>query len=621
MVLRLELGKHTSPGINRSQNDDNVGFYFPQQPEVILLRGQIFMIADGNGEEGLGEFASKIGIQTIIQEYYEEPWVGTVEEMLTKSLLKANRTIHEANIENRSQKPFSVSITCGVIHQHTLYIAHVGTCQAFLFSNKVFEPLTQRHAIDVQKTDQDSEIQETEDSRMLVRSLGIDEEVKIDIIQRDLQINDIIFFCTDGVYSNVDERGIQGIISVASPQEASHSIVKQAIANGSTDDATAMLVKIKSIKRLDADEPPAPASVDESEPADRQIVIKGVRYRSPRQEEELPLQEKESVTEFAQDRDIRRPIIKQTTAKRHWRPSASWRQILNILTLVVFIAFISFLIINYGPSYWQKLTSPSQQEALPDTTNRDSEAEIVKDEPTEEIEPAPIIQQGVDASENATQYTPEELPPVGAPIRFDVVIVDGSFRQNLSWARFIRDMKQFSNDDQISNVKSSYRLETSKILWRRSDNVEKERGIKTRVEQYQRLFAQYFQIMPETNPLDLTLVIGANFQPPRLQTSYRDAQAVDEFDYFIEILNGFTVPGMAKRMHDLLNYRMMDDKRFAVVDYRNADRKNYRVTFIKCDPSVNNVAEQLASLLGQRISVINTQLFDIKIVVGTDIKL
>jgi len=121
--------------------------------------------------------------------------------------------------------------------------------------------------------------------------------------------------------------------------------------------------------------------------------------------------------------------------------------------------------------------------------------------------------------------------------------------------------------------------------------------------------------------LDLTLVIGANFEAPRLQTSYRDAQAVDDFDYYIEILNGFTIPGLARRMNDLLHYRAMNSQQLAVVDYRNADRKNYRVSFIKCDPSRNDVADQLASLLEQRFSIVNTHLFDIKIIVGTDIKL
>ena len=621
MVFRLELGKHTAPGINRSQNEDNVGYYFPQQPEVLLLRGQMFMVADGNGEQGLGEFASKMAIQTIIQEYYEEPWVGTVAEMLTRSLLRANRTIHDANIENRSASRFSASITCGVIHQNSLHIVHIGTCQAFLLTNAVFEMLTQSHSITVDKGERDFDIQGEEHGKVLVRALGIDEQVKVDIIQRKLQINDIIFLCTDGVYNAVAERDIQGIIAVASPQQACEAIVKQALANQTPDDATAMLVKVKSIKRIDADETPAPTVVDETQPVERQIVIKGVRYRSTRKEEELPPEEKEGVTEFSQDRKIRRPIVKRTTTPRDWKRSLSLRQILNILTLVVFIAFIAFLIVNYGPKYWQKIQSSSPGKVTTDTSSQVTEPGLLKEDQTKEIEPAPVIQPEVAESKDTTETITEAEPRLSQPIMLNVVIVDGSFRQNLSWNSYIQGMKRFSAIDQISNVKSSFRLQKSKILWRRTNNSEKEDVIKARVDQYQQLFAQYFQIMPETYPLDLTLVIGANFEAPRLQTSYRDAQAVDDFDYYIEILNGFTIPGLARRMNDLLHYRAMNSQQLAVVDYRNADRKNYRVSFIKCDPSRNDVADQLASLLEQRFSIVNTHLFDIKIIVGTDIKL
>ena len=86
MIFNLELGKQSSPGINRPQNEDNIGYYLPQEPEILLLRGQIFLVADGSGEEGNGEIASKIAIQTVIQEFYDAPWVGSVEEMLLKAI-------------------------------------------------------------------------------------------------------------------------------------------------------------------------------------------------------------------------------------------------------------------------------------------------------------------------------------------------------------------------------------------------------------------------------------------------------------------------------------------------------------------------------------------------------
>jgi hypothetical protein len=182
-------------------------------------------------------------------------------------------------------------------------------------------------------------------------------------------------------------------------------------------------------------------------------------------------------------------------------------------------------------------------------------------------------------------------------------------------------MKQFSATDQISQVKSTIRIQKSKIIWRRSDNSDHENIIKQRVNQYQRFFAQNFQISPEVAPLDFTLVIGADFKPPKLPAiSYSAAPAQTEVVYYLEILNGFTTPGLARRLNEQLNRRMLNDKMLVVVDYRNADRKNYQVSFIKCDPSRNGLAEQLGTLLGQRMSVLNTQLFDIKLIAGTDIQ-
>jgi len=205
-------------------------------------------------------------------------------------------------------------------------------------------------------------------------------------------------------------------------------------------------------------------------------------------------------------------------------------------------------------------------------------------------------------------------------IKLDVIIIDGSFKRNLTWDSFLKDMKMFSNVDQVNPVKSSYRLQKSKILWRRTDNSEKTNTIQARIDQYQRLFAQYFKVTPELSPLDLTLVIGANFEMPQLQTNYMDAQAGANVDYYLEVLNGFTVPGLARRMAEQLDQRKINGERLAVVDFRNADKKNYRVSFVKCDPSRNDLAAELGKMLDQKLSVVNSQLFDIKVIVGTDIQ-
>ncbi len=618
MVFRLELGKDTTPGINRPQNEDHIGYYFPQQPEVLLLRGQMFIIADGNGEQGLGEFASKMAIQTVIQEYYEEPWVGTVDEMLSKSLLRANRTVYDANIENRSPVHFSTSLTCCVIHQEILYIAHIGNCCAYLLSDSNFEILTQSHSFDVDRGDRPIDIQGEENGKVLVRSLGIEEEVKIDMIQRKLQINDIILLCTDGVYTAIPEHEIQSIVASSLPQDACELIVKQALANKTPDDATAMLVKIKSIKRLEADEKPSATVVDHSQPAERQIVIKGVRYRSTWKEKKLSPPEEESVAEFSQDRDVRRPFVKRTT-RPNWKRHFSIRQFLNIFTLLIVVAFIIVLIVKYGPKYWKSGIIPSVKTITTDTLRQISELKSEPPQQKEEIAQAPIDYAEVNQIEDTSKFALVEELEMPGSMALDIIIVDGSFRRNLSWNNYIDEMKRISGIDRISKVKSSFRLKKSKILWRRNADSEKENVIKERVDQYRRLFSQYFQVNANVQPLDLTLVLGADFTLPPLQTSYRDGQEMNNVKYYLEILNGYTVPGLARRLSEQLHKQKINKGQLEVIDYRNADKRSYRVSFIKCDQSCNDVAEELNRFLGQRLSIVNSRLFDIKLIVGTDI--
>ncbi len=622
MIFRLELGKQTAPGINRSQNEDQIGFYIPQQQEVLLLRGQMFIVADGSGEEGLGEFASKLATQTVIQEYYEEPWIGTVEEMLTRSFIKANKTLIDANEENRSEKHFSTSMIGGVINQETLYLAHVGNCRAFLLSYHVFESLAQSHSFDVDKGDRQVDIQGEENGTVLVRALGIEEDVKVDIVKRKVQINDLILLCTDGLYNYVDEKTIQSIVAATPPQQAGESLVEQARLNKSLDDATAMLVKVKSIRRVDADETTPPAMIDQSEPAERQIVIKGVRYRSTWQEEQLPPDVNETVTEFSQDRDMRRPIVKRKT-NMQWKQNVSNRQILNIITIIAFVVLVAFLIIKYVPDYLQSRKIADEGDITKETLNQKEQIKSKAEEQKEESAITPATPSDVDAFEDDIEYLSEqESSTAPATNKLDVVIIDGSLKPSLRWNVIIEGMKQFSAADRISQVKSTLKIPKSKILWLRSDNSEQESIIQQRVDQYQRFFAQNFQVSPEVTPLDFTLVIGANFKQPKLPAISSSAVPTQtDAAYYLEILNGFTTPGIARRLYEQLNHRMLNDKMLVVVDYRNADKKNYKVSFIKCDPSRNGLAAQLGTLLGQRMSVVNSQLFDIKLIVGTDIQL
>ena len=103
MIFNVEFGKYSAAGNNKLENEDAVGYYLPQKSEDLYLRGQMFLVADGMGEKQDGEFASKLVIQTIIQEYFESPWSGNLTGMLTNALKKANSVLYDVNL-NKGKK-------------------------------------------------------------------------------------------------------------------------------------------------------------------------------------------------------------------------------------------------------------------------------------------------------------------------------------------------------------------------------------------------------------------------------------------------------------------------------------------------------------------------------------
>lgn len=613
MIFSLELGKSSVPGIGHPQNEDLIGYYFPKEAEVLLLRGQMLVIADGNGAEGAGATAAKLALQTVIAEYFDSPWVGSVPEMLIKAISNANLAVYDTNVESRPANRMSCSLTAAVIHQDTLHVAHVGSCCAYFLSGSRLEKLTQCHAIEVSEG-----AMLPEDELALVRALGLSEQVQVDLIERKLQIGDAILLCTDGAYAEISESKLQALVSLPASQSVCDSIVKQAADQQNKDDATALMVKMKSIKRVDApEELPPPKIETPPEPAERQITIKGVRYRSPVRISEMPPEETQTVSDFAQDRDLRRPLIKR---KEGGRPGSSMpiRSLLKMVGLILASAALIFLIFQYGPQLWFSLTAPSidekSQEPPPPSPAKMDQTPTVPDEA--ELEGVPL------EDESSYEPTPAVIEPaVVTPsgTALHVAVLDGTFQPKLNLDNYLSDMKSLASADKINKLKSTIRLKKSKIIWRRGLEPEKNQAIQERVAAYQRLFARYFQVNPETHPLDLTLVLGANFKLPGTKAVVPTAPPTE--NCYVEILNGSPLTGLAARMNQLLDGQPLENEKIAVVDYRNADKKNYPSTFIQCPASQNKKAMALKKRLGTPVQISNAASFDIKILIGTDIVL
>ena len=629
MFFNLEYGMHSVPGYGRTHNEDNIGHYIPRDPETIYQKGQLFIIADGMGQGGQGKIASQMTIEAIIEEYYEEPWVGNVENMLLKAVREANKALYGANLSKGDQR-FSCAVSCAVVHQQTLYIVHVGNCRIFLLNNNRLEKLTRNHSFNIDKKNDDLDIQDEEGGEVLVRMLGSDEEVEIDQINKNLHVNDIIFLCSDGVYDIVSEIEIKEIISSVNSQQAAETVVSYAQSNENQDDASALMIKVSGIRRELPDDDQA------EESSDRQIVIKGVRYRSSRKNQETEDHEQPGIYEFTEDRETRQKNIKRTAQAPKKKKSIN--DYLGMITIIVLLGIMAILYLLFGSDLWKTnlmtrdTTSPQDStQQFEDTTSLSLQTNLPKEIPVTEdfkdtvvafvledieIEEDPVTEV---RSENKTIDIINDEPVEEESIR--IVVTDGSFKGIFSLSQLINDMKNVSEEeDRFKRLTSSFKMQKTKIIWRRSTDELKNYNIQQHVEKYQEIFKNKYKIDAETNPLDFTLVLGGDFKLPVFPLNKVENKSANIKDYYLEVLNGSTAKGLAKRMKDLLHHQCFGVNRMIVIDYRNADTKNYKRSFLKCSVSDNRFVKDMSAALRLPKYIVNAPLYDIKVIVGADVK-
>jgi serine/threonine protein kinase len=81
----------------------------------------------------------------------------------------------------------------------------------------------------------------------LTRALGLDDGVRIDYVQGELQAGDTFVLTSDGVHGALKRRRIAALASEGTAEEASQALVREALAAGGHDNATAVVVRVRDL--------------------------------------------------------------------------------------------------------------------------------------------------------------------------------------------------------------------------------------------------------------------------------------------------------------------------------------------------------------------------------------
>lgn len=235
----------THRGRVRKQNEDSYLYVFPPDQNAALLG-----VADGMGGHEGGEVASYLAMEYLISEWNQlTPGAFSsqddVRAFLARALSRANYHIYLVNHRLKIRRAMGTTLTVGVLWKRLLLIAHAGDSRCYRVRKKKISLLTcdQNWMTEMIQTGRMTPMEAALHplSKTLSNCIGAMQTLQVEFSATAVQEGDRYLFCSDGVFSMIDDDQIQEeMIKADSPAEAVKEMMHLALRNGGLDNISAV---------------------------------------------------------------------------------------------------------------------------------------------------------------------------------------------------------------------------------------------------------------------------------------------------------------------------------------------------------------------------------------------
>jgi protein phosphatase len=231
----------TDTGLVRDHNED----YFSC---MNMRESTLFVVADGMGGHEAGEIASRLAVETACKEV-QDGAKGEYDhqKLLEKAVQRANiEVIREGEIKGSNM---GTTLTLALMLQDRAYIASVGDSRTYWIENGSITQITEDHSL-VAKLVSAGKLTKEEarnhpKSNLLYRTIGTDENVKVDTFHVELKKGGSLLLCTDGLWGEVTDEDMHRVCALEKDLRAACSrLIQLANDNGGKDNITAIVVRV-----------------------------------------------------------------------------------------------------------------------------------------------------------------------------------------------------------------------------------------------------------------------------------------------------------------------------------------------------------------------------------------
>ncbi|MCE1248392.1 MAG: SpoIIE family protein phosphatase [Firmicutes bacterium] len=263
-AIQYEVGFSSHKGTIKELNEDN--YCAERREDDDGHSSALIAVSDGVGGFSLGEIASKIAINHM-EKFFK---LGEFKQMYDEAeILEPHRVIQELytrinhiilSLAEKENRMVGCTLTSGFFNGDSLYVASVGSSKAYLIRNGMIKKLTEEQLLEplakvkLNHLTSDETLDPSGKTSYL-NALGSDISMKAEVKHLQVKEEDIILFCSDGLYNQVGEMDIaQAAVQNPSMQAFCNELIDRANTAGGKDNVTVVAIKIlkekKSLRNL-----------------------------------------------------------------------------------------------------------------------------------------------------------------------------------------------------------------------------------------------------------------------------------------------------------------------------------------------------------------------------------
>jgi serine/threonine protein phosphatase PrpC len=222
----------------------------------------LWVLADGMGGYNAGEVASGIAVKTIVDLVTEackresrgeiEPGTGYMRQtiVLRDAITRANKIIHQTAQSQPQCEGMGTTLVACLFYDNRVSIAHVGDSRLYRLRENHLEQITLDHSLLQELVDRgfysQEEAQRSANRNYVTRALGVEATVDVEIQELDVDKDDYLLMCSDGLPDMVEDEDIHLTISTFDKdiETIGEQLIKLTNDNGGRDNVSVVIVRI-----------------------------------------------------------------------------------------------------------------------------------------------------------------------------------------------------------------------------------------------------------------------------------------------------------------------------------------------------------------------------------------